>query len=1097
MSEDQHPPDDPEPTRLDSADLDGGADETTCAGGEQPNDSSLGKRLGDFDLLREIGRGGMGVVYEARQVSLKRRVALKVLPPALGMSGQAKQRFEREAQAAAKLHHTNIVPVYAIGEAEGHHFYAMELIEGQSLEQVLQQLADEGANPLLAETVTKAASALRTQPATTSESELATTSAGDATTSLGDTSAGSRPWFDTVAKLIADVASALDYAHGRGVIHRDIKPANLMLSSEGTLCITDFGLARVLQEPGMTVSGSLLGTPAYMSPEQIAAGRVRLDHRTDVYSLGAVFYELLTLRRAFTGTTHEAIFSAIMGKEPRSPRKCNAKIPQDLETICLKAMEKDPDRRYATAGEMAQDLQRYLHGYLIAARRASLLRRTSKWIRRHPTLSVALIAALVITVTGMVAWRTAGERSAESARRAVSEARLAMLDGDYRRALESAEDALAAAPGLAEARLLRANMLIKLERQEEAAQEAASLLDADPEDWGAHLIMAVLGSSGHDPKIAVADHVDFVNARAPQTADAYYLRSLVQHEPREALALVEQALELDPRHADAYLERIRRKGDLLEFQSALEDCERLALIRPNSAEVLRTKAAVKRWSGDLLGALAEMEQAVEFDPTDPVNFAHRADTYRHLGKHEEALDDLTRAIEIDPERAPLYCGRADLFAAVGRLEEAETDAERALELDPDSLCALGTLLWLYRDMDQPERASEVAVRLLEASEGWSDREARADAHWWVAQHQFSLGNTDEALAEVNRMMELSPDEARGYFVRIAVYRATGREAEAEADCDAIERIVLDAQQSPRARLGGVNLGHRCGRWDSALETLNRLIEEFPRWHWAYYNRVALYVQLGRLEEGLLDADKAIELAPRYATLYNQRGAIYERMHRLSEELADVSKAVELNPYDPGFRWGLATALFHAGRLDEALEECERLVELAPRQPLVLAELGRQLAYSGRCDEAVDALDRARQTEDRSPERSVAAAYVQMVYYACPDAYDSAAVAAFAREAAQESSGDTKFLDTLGAAFYREGRYGEARKTLLRVQEVSGTESSHESFVLSMIAWRLGKPDEARSLYEQAVEWMERHEPANPVLINLRKECVTLLGLPSA
>lgn len=298
-------------------------------------------------------------------------------------------------------------------------------------------------------------------------------------------------------------------------------------------------------------------------------------------------------------------------------------------------------------------------------------------------------------------------------------------------------------------------------------------------------------------------------------------------------------------------------------------------------------------------------------------------------------------------------------------------------------------------------------------------------------------------------------------------------------------------------MAGVNLAHGCDRWDSALETVNRLIEEFPRWAWAYYNRVALYVQLGRLEEALLDADKAIELAPRYGTLYNQRAAVYERMHRLPEELADMTKAVEFFPYDVRFRWGLALALFKAGRLDAALEECETCLELAPDAPSVLAELARQLAYSGRCDEAIDALDRAREREDVSqPSRSLVDCYVQTVYYACPDAYDSAAVAAFAREAARESSGDTMFLDTLGFALYREGSYGEARKTLLHAQELSGTESSHESFLLSMIAWRLGEPGEARSRYEQAVEWMERSEPANPVLINLRKECAALLGLPA-
>jgi serine/threonine protein kinase len=262
-------------------------------GGVRPGEAPALKRLGDFELIGELGRGGMGIVYEARQVSLNRRVALKVLPPALGLTGQATRRFEREAQAAAKLHHTNIIPVHAIGEEGGHHFYAMELIENQSPDRVLSDLLGEGSNPLMESTVKQALAEIRPRPLSASREQQAT--------SISDTSSGGREWFDTVAKLVAEVADALHYAHDRGIIHRDIKPANLMLSKEGHLCITDFGLARMAQEPGMTVSGSILGTPAYMSPEQIATGRMKLDHRTDVYSLGAVLYELLALQRPFPG----------------------------------------------------------------------------------------------------------------------------------------------------------------------------------------------------------------------------------------------------------------------------------------------------------------------------------------------------------------------------------------------------------------------------------------------------------------------------------------------------------------------------------------------------------------------------------------------------------------------------------------------------------------------------------------------------------------------------------------------------------------------------------------------------------------------------
>ena len=263
MSEDQRPPDDPESTRPDSGDLRSGSDDTTRQGGERPDDGFPVTRLGDFELLRELGRGGMGIVYEARQISLKRRVALKVLPPAIGLTQQARRRFEREAQAAAKLHHTNIVPVHAIGEHDGHHFYAMDLIEGQSLDHVLRDMLDDGSNPLMEATVTQTMTELRPQRAPTAPQD-------QAAPSLSDTSAGGREWSDTVAKLIADVADALHYAHGRGVIHRDVKPANLMLSRDGHLSLTDFGAESTSSlaslRPRPVAARTALMTAIFLSP---------------------------------------------------------------------------------------------------------------------------------------------------------------------------------------------------------------------------------------------------------------------------------------------------------------------------------------------------------------------------------------------------------------------------------------------------------------------------------------------------------------------------------------------------------------------------------------------------------------------------------------------------------------------------------------------------------------------------------------------------------------------------------------------------------------------------------------------------------------
>jgi serine/threonine protein kinase len=259
--------------------------------------------LGDFRILREVGRGGMGVVYEAVQISLGRPVALKVLPFAAALDARQLQRFKNEAQAAAQLHHTNIVPVYAVGCERGVHFYAMQLIDGQTLAAViadLRQRAHEGEAP-----------ADPQQTLAYVPGPCPAAAAGQADTPLAQALSTERPtrslaFFRTAARLGGQAAQALEHAHQMGIIHRDVKPGNLMIDGRGNLWVTDFGLAHIQSDSKLTMTGDLLGTLRYMSPEQALGQRVVVDHRTDVYSLGATLYELLTLKPAFDGRDRQA-----------------------------------------------------------------------------------------------------------------------------------------------------------------------------------------------------------------------------------------------------------------------------------------------------------------------------------------------------------------------------------------------------------------------------------------------------------------------------------------------------------------------------------------------------------------------------------------------------------------------------------------------------------------------------------------------------------------------------------------------------------------------------------------------------------------------
>ncbi len=294
-------------------------------------------QLGDYRLLREIGCGGMGIVYEAEQISLRRKVALKILPFAAGSDSRQLQRFHNEAEAAAHLHHSHIVPVFAVGCERGVHYYTMQFIEGQSLAAVITLLA----------TGQRRSSAVRAPDEGKEETDAPSTDApstqvaADLSTEHTGRTLG---FYQTVAAIGKQTAEALEYAHQMGVIHRDIKPANLLLDARGDVWITDFGLAQFQNQAGLTMTGELLGTLRYISPEQAMAKRGLVDHKTDIYALGASLYEFLTLKPVFDGRDRHALLHQIGFEEPVSPRVHDSSIPFELETIILKASCQKPSR---------------------------------------------------------------------------------------------------------------------------------------------------------------------------------------------------------------------------------------------------------------------------------------------------------------------------------------------------------------------------------------------------------------------------------------------------------------------------------------------------------------------------------------------------------------------------------------------------------------------------------------------------------------------------------------------------------------------------------------------------------------------------------
>jgi tetratricopeptide (TPR) repeat protein len=480
--------------------------------------------FGDYELVKELGHGGMGIVYKARQISLKRTVALKMILAGQLASPDDRRRFRAEAENAATLDHPNIVPIYEVGEIDGHHYFTMKRIDGGSLAQHLQLFTHSPR---------------------------------------------------ASARLVAKVARAVHHAHRRGILHRDLKPANVLVDRQRQPHITDFGLAkRVEGNAVMTQTGIIVGTPSYMAPEQ-AGGRRQLTTAVDVHGLGTVLYELLTGRPAFWADTVVGTLRKVLDDEPVRPRTLNSRLDRDLETICLKCLEKDPGKRYGSAEALAEDLEYWLAGEPIEGRRSSAWERTVKWAKRKPALAALVAVSSVALVAGIglmsALWVYAEKRAA-----AVDKSTAVAKD------LETSQN--------------------KLHESQEQVKGLKKTVDQSAAKSGrlyARSAEMYMSKGKYDQ--AMADCTEALKLRGDHLHHAYFTRGCVykiKGEYEKAITDLSEAIRIGPNYTQPYEHRGIIYVNLREWNKAAEDYGKLLNLEPTNSRLWLETAYLRLQVGD-------------------------------------------------------------------------------------------------------------------------------------------------------------------------------------------------------------------------------------------------------------------------------------------------------------------------------------------------------------------------------------------------------------------------------------------------------------------------------------------------------------------
>jgi tetratricopeptide (TPR) repeat protein len=959
----------------------------------------------------------MGVVYKARQQSLKRLVALKMLSAGANAQPMHFLRFTTEAEAVASLQHPNIVQIHEVGEHGGLPYFSLEYVAGGSLEKKIL------GNPLPAR---------------------------------------------EAAQMVQTLARAMAYAHQRGVIHRDLKPANVLLTEDGLPKITDFGLAKRLDadDSSQTRAGTILGTPSYMAPEQAVGKSQNVGPLADVYALGAVLYELLTGRAPFRGATLLDTLEQVRKQEPVPVRQLQPKVPRDLETICLKCLQKEPHKRYASAEALADDLGRFLAGEPIRARPVGLPERVWRWCQRNPrttalsaTVVVLLATLTALAVTAVVNAGREREAIAEAghlARERLHQAAGAVSQGNYRRA----QDLLSVSDSVVESALALAD--VRAERADLRAQVAVFAEFKKRVDLARYAALFGTRSAGAGsaaPTLRAAERLSLQEAQRCCQQALELIEEIDQHKGQAERGLPRLGPEQEQRFRDdvfdAYVVAAQAEWNL---SLASDDPEarqrtarqligwlnRLEAVMPPTRTLYERRQFYWEVLGDLEAAHADTQRAAAVTPSSAVD-------HFWLGVEERRLGEAAR-------------DRKDAAAAQKHFRQAMAQYAALLRLRPDHFWGYFEWANCQLRMDNPQDAviAFTACTHIKTDAPWPYYN-RGTVHLQRGQYNLAvedfglalerapgyveaylnrgvcraqLGRHAEALEDYGQVFRVRQD-VKAYFERARSYRALKRYKEAREDYSAILRqqanradcylsrglmnlllkdfddALADFQQVARREpqnalphyyIGVIHLGRR--QYDQALPALEKAMSIKLDYAQPYLARAQIHHWHRRFAEALADTDFALRhVADRdKAGVLNDRGDVYRSMSRFDDAIADYRQSITLKPKQVDAYAGLALVYQKQGRPDQARECYEQLMAADPGSATVYLRRAEFRRDQKQFTEALADCDRAIQLDRDSPLPPLMRASIEAAH-----GEDARAVAEAERLLPQVPAGDGHIL----------------------------------------------------------------------------------------